>query len=85
MFHDAISIRYIREYLLEVEFEDGTKGIADFSDIRRTGVFSRFNNPDYFRNVYLVDGALSWPPGDLDIAPEDVYSRVTGKPVESFS
>ena len=84
MFYDAISVHYIREYLLEVEFEDGTKGIADFSDIRRTGVFARFNDIDYFRKVDLVDGVLNWPPGDLDIAPEDVYRRATGRPVESL-
>lgn len=79
MFYDAVSVTYVKDYILEVVFKDGGRGLADFSDIKHTGVFERFADIDYFRKVYLADGVLTWPPGDIDIAPETVYSRATGK------
>ncbi|MHB9027282.1 MAG: DUF2442 domain-containing protein [Candidatus Latescibacterota bacterium] len=85
MFYDAISVRYVDGYILEVEFEDGARGFADFGCIHRTGIFSRLECVDYFKQVYIHDGVLSWPPGDLDIAPEDLYSRATGISVENMA
>jgi hypothetical protein len=85
MFYDVISVRHINEYILEVKFQDGVMGRADFSSINRTGIFSRFERIEYFKQVYIQDGVLSWPPGDIDIAPEDVYSRVTGISIEDLA
>jgi len=46
MILDVVSARHIiRDYELEIEFEDGAKGIVDFSQYRsRGGVFSKFND-----------------------------------------
>jgi len=45
MLLDLVSARHIRDYELEIEFEDGAKGIVDFSQYRsRGGVFSKFND-----------------------------------------
>jgi hypothetical protein len=78
MFYDALYVTYVKDYLLEVVFKDGARGCVDFSDIEHTGVFARFADPDYFRQVYIAEGVLTWPPGDIDIAPETVYERATG-------
>jgi hypothetical protein len=77
----ASGLRYIKDYLLEVEFETGEKGIIDFSGYaNRGGVFSKFADIGYFKKVSIDPewGVLVWP-GDVDIAPETVYRLATGK------
>ena len=81
MYYDVISVKYTEGYKLEVEFVTGEKGVVDLSHIKRNGVFSRFDDIDYFKRVYIYDDVLTWPPGDLDIAPETIYSMATGKPI----
>jgi hypothetical protein len=77
----AIQVTYKNEYLLEITFENGEKGTADFSEYaKRGGVFSQFRDIGYFRKVTIDSewGVLCWP-GDIDIAPETVYQLATGK------
>lgn len=66
MILDVVSARHIRDYELELEFEDGTKGIVDFSQYRnRGGVFSKFNDMEYFKNFRINKelGVISWENG----------------------
>ena len=44
------------------------------------GVFSSFKDHDYFKNFYIDDCVLSWGDGEVDIAPETLYHKVTGEP-----
>ena len=81
MYYDVKSVRYLHDYVLEVIFEDGIKGTADFSDyVKRGGVFSGFSDIEFFKKVFVNQelGVLTWP-GDIDIAPETVFTKVTGK------
>lgn len=81
MILDAVSARHVREYEIELEFEDGAKGVVDFSQYRnRGGVFSKFNDMEYFKN-FTIDkklGVISWEDG-VDIAPETLSSKASGK------
>ena len=75
------SVRYIKDYILDIEFENGEKGTADFSGfVDRGGVFDRFRDQKYFAQAAIDPewGVIAWP-GDVDIAPETVYRLVTGK------
>ena len=84
MYYEAKSVKYIRDYLLEVVFVDGTKGVADLSEYsKRGGVFSRFADMEFFKKVFVTPdfGVLTWP-GEVDIAPETIYEKVTGKPLK---
>lgn len=86
MFHDATKVKYLGNYYLEVEFDTGEKGIVDLSDLsKEEGVFSRFSDIEYFKQVYINKelGVLSWP-GDIDLAPETIYSMATGKPLPEW-
>jgi len=81
MLHDVTAATHRGGYLIEIEFDDGSRGIVDFSAyLMRGGVFERFKDPAYFRQ-FTVDeevGTLVW--GDeLDIAPESLYAQATGK------
>ncbi len=80
MVPDVVSAVYKGKYKIEITFEDGKKGIVDFSRyLDKGGVFSRFRDINFFKSFKVNSelGALSW--GDeVDIAPETLYSEATG-------
>jgi len=83
MYYNAVEVRYLEDYTLEIGFENGKKGIVDFvSYLDKGGVFSRFADLEYFKQAYVDRevGVLCWPDG-LDIAPETLYSKATGEPL----
>ncbi len=77
---DVVSATYKGKYKIEITFEDGKKGIVDFSKyLNKGGVFERFKDINFFKSfkVNLELGVLSW--GDeVDVAPETLYSEATG-------
>jgi hypothetical protein len=49
MIHDVISAVYKKDYQIEIEFDNGEKGIMDFSKyLKRGGVFERFHDMKFF-------------------------------------
>ncbi len=86
MIHDAVSATYIKDYKIEIEFDNGRKGIVDFSSyLNKGGVFEHFKDIDFFRNfeVNQETGVLTWQ-NEIDIAPETLYSAATGEPLPSW-
>ena len=84
--HDVIEAKYVDGYTLELKFENGKKGIYDFSSyINKGGVFDRFADASFSKKFFINKelGALCWPDG-LDIAPETLYHAVTGEPFPSW-
>jgi hypothetical protein len=81
MLHDVTSARYLDGYRVELEFDDGTRGVVDLGRFAgRGGVFARFSDLAYFRG-FSVDpelGTLTWY-GEVDIAPETLYAEATGR------
>ena len=71
---------YIDGYKLHVQFEDGNAGTVDLTEyVGKNDVFARFDVPGYFRRFKIDNGVISWADGELDIAPETLYLKVTGK------
>ncbi len=69
------SFRILDGFRLEVRFETGEVGTVDLEPYTRYGgVFDRFKDMEYFRQVtiYTEFGVLTWPDG-VDIAPERIY------------
>jgi len=86
MYYDVVEVRYIEGYKLELTFDNGKKGIVDLQCyIQKGGVFSRFSDIEYFKRFYINKelGVLCWP-DDVDIAPETLYSKVTGEPLPEW-
>ena len=86
MIHDVVSAAYRGGYWIEVTFDDGKRGIVDFTPyLKRGGVFKRFRDLAFFRE-FRVDaelGTLTW--GDeIDIAPETLYAAATGAPLPDW-
>lgn len=71
-------------FCLWVRFRDGVEGVVDLSDIAGRGVFGRWTrDPSEFAAVTIDEttGAPTWP-GNLDVAPDRLYSEVA-RPAES--
>jgi len=86
MTHDIIDAVYKGDYLIELIFDDGKRGIVDFSKyLKRGGVFRKFKSIEYFRSFQINRelGVLTWS-DELDIAPETLYAEATGARLPSW-
>jgi hypothetical protein len=65
MMIDAIGVRHLGGYKLEIEFSDGTIGVRDFALLgERAGpMVEPLKDTAYFARVFIEDGALTWPNG----------------------
>ncbi len=81
MIHDVVRAVYKGGYTIELEFDDGERGIVDFSRyLQKGGVFERFKDAEFFRSFTVSEelGTLTWG-NEVDIAPETLYADATGK------
>ena len=86
MIHDVVSAEYQGGYRIELTFDDGKKGVVDFTKyLSMGGVFVRFLDLDFFRHfqVHKELGVLVWE-GGIDIAPESLYAEATGSPLPEW-
>jgi len=86
MVPDVISAKYIENYKIEVSFDDGKKGIVDFSKyLEKGGVFERFKNLEFSKKFAINEelGIITWQ-DELDVAPETLYSEATGTPLPAW-
>ena len=82
MFFEITHAQYDSEYRIHLEFEDGSMGTVDLSDyIKPDTVFEAFSDKKYFKGFHIEYGTLVWGEGEVDIAPEALYERATGKQV----
>ena len=80
-----IDVRPLDGFKLHLRFDDGVSGVADVSSFAGRGVFSAWLETGVFEQVRVTDiGAIEWP-GEIDLCPDSLYLRVTGKsPQEIF-
>lgn len=77
-----IEVKALPQYRLWLKYDDGVHGEVDVSDLVGRGVFQAWNDLAVFRAVRLGShGAIEWSP-DLDLCPDAMYLRLTGKTVE---
>jgi len=84
--YEIVNARYIKEYKIELTFDNGRKGVVDFRDYAgKDGVFARFTDIEYFKQFSLNKelGVLTWP-DDVDSAPEVLYHEATGEPLPGW-
>lgn len=81
MYYDIEKFSFIEDYKVELFFSNGKRGVINFKDyINKGGVFNRFKDYNYFKNLELNKEIknIVWPNG-LDISPESLYSKATGE------
>jgi hypothetical protein len=86
MIHDVIDAVYKGDYRIEITFDNGKRGVVDFSKyLNRGGVFRKFKSIEFFRRfkVNTEIGTLTWS-DELDIAPETLYAQATGAKLPSW-
>jgi hypothetical protein len=77
-----LEVKALPGYRIWLRYDDGAQGEIDLSDIAGRGVFRALTNPAVFAAVRLGShGAIEWSP-DLDLCPDAMYLRLTGKTVE---
>ena len=79
-----IRAKALPAYQLELEFESGETGVVDLSSFAGRGVFVAWQQPEVFERVSITDqGAVEWP-GEIDLCPDSLYLRMTGKKAEDL-
>ena len=82
MYFDITEAQYIEHYRIQLKFEDGSTGTVDLTAyLEEDTVFQAFVDMEYFKYFAVEYGTLVWGKGEVDIAPETLYSLATGKPV----
>ncbi len=68
-----------------LRYADGESGTVDLSSLVGRGVFADWENPDRFQQGRLADGGYPEWPGGIDLCPDALYLKLTGKePEEVF-
>lgn len=75
MFWDVKKVKPLSDYKIYVEMEDGNRGIFDVTPYLDHGVFKELKNINYFNQVYILFGAVTWP-NEQDIAPETLIAEM---------
>jgi hypothetical protein len=72
-------------YRLELHFDNDESGVVDLTEFVGRGVFAAWEVPGVFEQVGVTgEGAVEWP-GEIDMCPDMLYLRMTGKrPEELF-
>jgi len=77
-----VGIKALQPYRIWLRYDDGVQGEVDLSDLAGRGVFAAWNDPAVFNRVRLGShGAIEWSP-NLDLCPDAMYLRLTGKAAE---
>ncbi|MEA3356809.1 MAG: DUF2442 domain-containing protein [Candidatus Bipolaricaulota bacterium] len=72
-------VKALENYKLDIQFADGTSGVADVSGLVSKGVFSLWEDFEEFRKVEIgPTGELIWKE-QIDLCPDALYMNITGK------
>ena len=71
----------LSDYRICVKIEDGRQGLFDMKPCLDRGLFRELNDVNYFNQVGILLGAVTWPHGQ-DIAPETLIGDMV--PVETM-
>ena len=78
MYWDVVSVKPTNYLELVVQFLDGLEGTIKIKPSSLTGVFESLKDKEYFKQVYVNHGVVTWP-GELDLAPDAMYKEIKNK------
>jgi hypothetical protein len=73
---DVVKVEVAGPLTLFVEFGDGVKGTVSFADSFLSNVWAKLRDPDYFAQVGIAHGAVSWPNEEPDMCPSAMYDEI---------
>lgn len=75
---DVIAVEILKDYLVKLQFDDGSSGIVDISEIVPfEGVFEPLNDPLFFAKLTINPdtGTICWENG-ADLSPAYLREKV---------
>ena len=74
---DVVEVRYMRDYIVWLRFDDGTQGEVDLRAELWGEMFEPLRDVELFRRVAVNPdtGTIEWPNG-ADLAPEFLLARL---------
>ena len=79
-----VDVRWLGGFRLELTFADGLRGELDLAEVikGKDGVFIPLRDAQFFKQVFVNQelGTIAWP-NEVDLDPDVLYSRVSGRPV----
>jgi hypothetical protein len=73
---DVTQVRIVDDRTLHVSFHDGVAGVVHFETTFFSGVFEPLRDSVQFRKVHVVDGFVTWPSTNLDLAPDAMHDEI---------
>ena len=82
-----IEVKARQDYKIWLRYEDGASGEVDLSYHVGRGVFKAWDAPGFFETVRITDyGGVAWGDSDeLELCPNDLYMRLTGKTLDDIN
>lgn len=75
MYFDVISAQITQHLEFTVTFADGLTGRVKLLPSHCYGVFEVLKEPDFFKQLSVTDGFVSWP-NEIDLAPDAMYQAI---------
>ena len=80
----AIEVRPLSGFRSWLKYADGVTGEVDLSHLAGRGVFKVWADREVFEGVHVdPSGAIAWSE-DIDLCPDALYLRLTGKAVDEL-
>ncbi|MEN9896403.1 MAG: hypothetical protein RLZZ66_52 [Pseudomonadota bacterium] len=79
MHYDVVEAQVIGELSFTVRFADGLSGTVRFLPSYLYGVFEKLKNPDFFNQLQVANGFVSWGEDEVDLAPDSMYEAISEK------
>lgn len=80
----AIEVKPLSGYRIWLRYMDGVTGEVDLSHLAGRGAFKVWTDRKVFESVHVdASGAIAWS-RDIDLCPDALYLRLTGKAVEEL-
>jgi hypothetical protein len=74
-----VAAKPLTAFRIELQFDNGESGVIDLSSFAGRGVFATWDESGVFEQVSVsAEGALQWP-GEIDMCPDSLYLRMTGR------
>ncbi len=72
----VVHVEAIAPLTLIVRYDDGVEGKVRFAQTALRGAFAKLVDYDYFKQVGIAWGAVSWPNEDPDMAPDAMHDEI---------
>jgi hypothetical protein len=74
MYLSVITVKPLKDYEIELTFENNEVKIFDVKNYLETGIFKKLKDEKIFNQVKISFDSIEWP-GGIDLDPEILYKK----------